>query len=121
MAVSGTLVMNSAHTGAAWRLSAVSPQGARQKSAHVIFGACSPPVDTVTIRELRNRGGEVVDCVAAGGYVTVTRDGRAVAELRPMRPRGLSAVALLERWRRLLVVDPARLRRDLDSLIEPDL
>jgi hypothetical protein len=33
----------------------------------------------------------------------------------------LSAVALLERWRRLPVVDAARLRRDLDSVIEPDL
>ena len=75
----------------------------------------------MTIRELRNRGGEVVDRVEAGGHVTVTRDGRPVAELRPLRPRGLSAVALLERWRRLPVVEPTRLRRDLDSVIEPDL
>jgi len=86
-----------------------------------ITGDTLAPVDTVTIRELRNRGGEVVDRVEAGGHVTVTRDGRAVAELRPLRPRGLSAVAILERWRRLPVVDPARLRRDLDSVIEPDL
>jgi prevent-host-death family protein len=78
-------------------------------------------VDTVTIRELRNRGGEVVDRVEAGGHVTVTRDGRPVAELRPLRPRGLSAAALLERWRRLPAVEPTRLRRDVDSVIEPDL
>ena len=78
-------------------------------------------MDIVTIRELRNRGGEVVDRVEAGGHVTVTRDGRPVAELRPLRPRGLSAVAILERWRRLPVVEPARLRRDVDSVIEPDL
>jgi prevent-host-death family protein len=78
-------------------------------------------VDTVTIRELRNRGGEVVDRVEAGGHVTVTRDGRPVAELRPLRPRGLSAVVILERWRRLPLVEPTRLRRDLDSVIEPDL
>jgi prevent-host-death family protein len=77
-------------------------------------------VDTVTIRELRNRGGEVVDRVEAGGHVTITRDGRPVAELRPLRPRGLSAVALLERWRRLPAVEPTRLRRDVDSVIEPD-
>lgn len=75
----------------------------------------------MTIRELRNRGGEVVDRVEAGEYVTVTRDGRAVAELRPLRPRGLSAAALLERWRRLPAVEPTRLRRDVDSVIEPDL
>lgn len=78
-------------------------------------------MDSVTIRELRNRGGEVVDRVEAGGHVTVTRDGRAVAELWPVRPRGLSAAALLQRWRRLPVVEPTRLRRDIDSVIEPDL
>jgi prevent-host-death family protein len=56
---------------------------------------------TVTIRELRNHGGEVVGRVEAGEYVTVTRDGRPVAKLRPLRSRGVSAAALLERWRRL--------------------
>jgi prevent-host-death family protein len=78
-------------------------------------------MDTVTIRELRNHGGEVVDRVEAGGRVTVTRDGRPVAELRPLRPRGLSAVALLERWRRLAPVDATRLRHDVDAVIEPGL
>ena len=39
-------------------------------------------MDTVTIRELRNRGGEVVDRVEAGERLTVTRDGRPVA--RPL-------------------------------------
>jgi len=78
-------------------------------------------VDIVTIRELRNRGGEVVDRVEAGAHVTVTRDGRPVAELRPLRRRGLSAMAILERWRRLPLVEPMRLRRDLDAVIEPDL
>jgi antitoxin (DNA-binding transcriptional repressor) of toxin-antitoxin stability system len=43
----------------------------------------------------------VIDRVEAGEHVTVTRDGRPVAELRPLRQRGLSAVALLERWRRM--------------------
>jgi len=78
-------------------------------------------METVTIRELRNRGGEVVDRVEAGGHVTVTRDGRPVAELRPFRARGLSAAVLLERWRRLPTVDATRLRRDVDSVIEPGL
>jgi len=36
----------------------------------------------VTIRELRNHGGDVVDRVAAGERLIVTRDGRPVAELR---------------------------------------
>ena len=78
-------------------------------------------MDTVTIRELRNRGGEVVDRVEAGGHVTVTRDGRPVAELRPLRPRGLSAATLLQRWRRLPAVDATRLRHDVDAVMEQDL
>jgi prevent-host-death family protein len=78
-------------------------------------------MDTVSIRELRNRGGEVVDRVETGGHVTVTRDGRPVAELRPIRRRGLSAAVLIERWRRLETVDPTRLRRDVDTVIEPGL
>jgi prevent-host-death family protein len=75
----------------------------------------------VTIRELRNRGGDVVDRVAAGERLTVTRDGRPVAELRPISPRALSAAVILRRWRRLDPVDPERFRRDLDSIIDPRL
>jgi len=78
-------------------------------------------METVTIRDLRNRGGEVIDRVAAGDQVTVTRDGRPVAELRPLRPRGLSAVALLARWRHMPAVDAASLRHDLDAIIDPGL
>ena len=78
-------------------------------------------MDTVTIRDLRNHGGEVVDRVKAGLPVTVTRDGRPVAELRPVRPRGQRAAVLLERWHRLLPLDPGTLRRDVDALIDDDL
>ncbi len=75
----------------------------------------------MTIRELRNRGGEVVDRVAAGESMTVTRDGRPVAELRPVRARGLNARTLLERWHRLSVVDPVTFRADLDTVVDPRL
>ncbi len=75
-------------------------------------------MERVTIRDLRNRGGEVVDRVAAGARVTITRDGRPVAELGPVRPDGLRAVAVLRRWRRLPPVDPARFRRDVDDVID---
>jgi prevent-host-death family protein len=73
----------------------------------------------VTIRELRNHGGEVVDRVAAGERLTVTRDGRPVAELRPYRSAPLAAAELLRRWRRLPAVDAALLRDDLDAVIDP--
>jgi prevent-host-death family protein len=78
-------------------------------------------MDTVTIRDLRNHGGEVIDRVSSGASVTVTRDGRPVAELRPIRSRALSATALLERWRHVPVVDAEALRRDIDGVIDQAL
>jgi prevent-host-death family protein len=75
----------------------------------------------VTIRELRNRGGQVVDRVAAGERVTITRGGRPVAELRPVHPPGPNAATLLDRWHRIPAVDPQTLRADLDNVIDPSL
>lgn len=75
----------------------------------------------VTVRELRNRGGKVLDRVEAGETLTVTRDGRPVAELRPLRKPPLDAATLIAHWRRLPPVDPEALRRDLDSIIDPSL
>jgi len=76
-------------------------------------------MEEVTIRDLRNHGGEVVDRVAGGERLTVTRAGRPVAELRPLPPRPLGAEALLRRWRRLRPLDRATLRADLDAVIDP--
>jgi prevent-host-death family protein len=75
----------------------------------------------VSIRELRNHGGEVVDRVAAGERLTITRSGKPVAELRPVGRVGLKAEVLLERWRRLPRLDPGRLREDVDDLLDPSL
>jgi len=78
-------------------------------------------METVTIRDLRNHGGEVVGRVEAGQHVTVTRDGRPVAELRPLRARGISAAALLVRWRRVPPVDTVAFRREVDDVIDQSL
>jgi prevent-host-death family protein len=78
-------------------------------------------MDSVTIRELRNHGGDVVDRVEAGEHVTVTRDGRPVAELRPIRGRSTRSTTLLAHWRRLPAVDADALRRDVDTLIDQSL
>lgn len=74
----------------------------------------------VTIRELRNQGGEIVDRAAAGEQITITRSGRPVAELRALRTP-LSAAAVLERARRLPAVDPVALRKDIDDLLDGTL
>jgi prevent-host-death family protein len=72
----------------------------------------------VSIRDLRNRGGQVLDRVAAGEHLTVTKDGKPVAELRPIRSPRLRASALLRRWASIPSVDPDALRRDLDAAID---
>ena len=75
----------------------------------------------VSIRELRNHGGDVVERVAAGERLTVTRSGKPVAELRPVGRPAVKAEVLLERWRRLPHLDADRLREDLDELLNPSL
>ncbi|MDQ3431984.1 MAG: type II toxin-antitoxin system prevent-host-death family antitoxin [Actinomycetota bacterium] len=75
----------------------------------------------INVRELRNHGGEVLDRVARGETLTVTRAGVPVAELRPLARPPVTARTLLARWRRVPEVDPAALREDLDQLLEPSL
>ena len=75
----------------------------------------------VTVRELRNEGGRVIDRVLAGESLLVTRDGEPVAELRPLPHAALDATTLLRRWRRLPSVDPATLRADIDAVLDQTL
>lgn len=78
-------------------------------------------MERVTVRDLRNRGGEVLDRVARGEVLVVTRDGREVAELRPRARRSPAPAQLIARRRRLPVLDVATLRADLDALLDPEL
>ncbi len=78
-------------------------------------------MNTVSVRELRNRGGDVLSRVEQGRAVIVTRDGTAVAELRPLRRRSLATSVLIARRAALPVVDPVRLRADVDSAIDNSL
>ena len=75
----------------------------------------------VNVRELRNHGGDVLDRVSAGETITVIRSGAAVAELRPLPRRGLSASELVARRRLLLPVDPSALRDDIDEVMDAGL
>lgn len=89
----------------------------RQQLNHARYAAA---MTTVSMRDLRNHGGQVVDRVVRGERITITRAGTEVAELHALRPR-LSAEALLERWHRLLALDPATLRLDTDELLDSSL
>ena len=75
----------------------------------------------VSIRELRNHGGDVVDRAARGEQITITRAGKPVAELRPVSPAPLRAETILTRWSRLHAVDPVTLRADIDEIMRPTL
>lgn len=74
-----------------------------------------------TVRDLRNQGGRVLDRVAAGERVTITRDGRPVARLEPAARGQLSAAVLVERFRRLPRIDPVQLRADVDAVVDQRL
>lgn len=78
-------------------------------------------MERVTIRDLRNKGGDVIDRVERGETLVVTRDGRPVAELRPLRPRGIHRDELLRRWKHLPPVDVDQFRADIDAVIDPYL
>jgi prevent-host-death family protein len=75
----------------------------------------------VSIRDLRNHGGDVVDRVERGERVVVTRSGRPVAELRPLGSRGLPVAELIRRRAHLPSVDPESMRRDIDVAIDSSL
>jgi len=76
---------------------------------------------SVSIRDLRNHGGEVVERARRGEHVVITRDGTPVAELRPLPPAALSAELLIARRRNLPAVDTERLRADIDAVVDASL
>jgi prevent-host-death family protein len=76
---------------------------------------------TVSVRELRNHGGRVLQRVARGETLTVTMDGKPIAELRPLKGRGLSPDELRRRLKGLPAVDAAKLRADIDRLFDTSL
>ncbi len=74
----------------------------------------------MSIRDLRNQGGEILDSVMRGATVTVTRQGRPIAELRPLR-RGTDTGRLLELWRGTPTFSLDRLRADLAEILDDSL
>ncbi|MBB6407219.1 MULTISPECIES: type II toxin-antitoxin system Phd/YefM family antitoxin [unclassified Arthrobacter] len=76
---------------------------------------------TVTVRELRNHGGEVLERVAHGETLIVTRDGHEVAELQPVRRRSRQTEQLIASRRHLPRVDIETFRADLDEILDAGL
>jgi antitoxin (DNA-binding transcriptional repressor) of toxin-antitoxin stability system len=73
----------------------------------------------VSIRELRNHGGDVIDRAAKGERLIITRSGKPVAELRALSRKPILLEVLINRRRQLPHIDPARIRQDLDQVLDP--
>ncbi|TLH73251.1 type II toxin-antitoxin system prevent-host-death family antitoxin [Mycolicibacterium cosmeticum] len=78
-------------------------------------------MDAVTVRELRNSGGDVLRRVEHGERIVITRDGTPVAELRPLPRSSAGPAELIRRRKNFPPVDPDAFRRDIDNLIDPSL
>ncbi len=78
-------------------------------------------MNEVSVRDLRNHGGQILNRVEAGETMTITRDGSPVALLTPLPKPRLSAAALLESWKNIPRIDGDSLRRDLDQVLDPTL
>ena len=75
----------------------------------------------VSIRELRNEGGSVVERVLRGELITITLTGAPVAKLQPIGRVPLNSRELVDRWRRVPVVDIEALRSDVDDVLDTHL
>ena len=75
-------------------------------------------MSNVSIRDLRNHGGEVVERARRGERVIITSSGKPVAELRALAAAPLTIDVLIERRRQLPLIDAATLRSDIDAVID---
>ncbi|MFE0022477.1 type II toxin-antitoxin system Phd/YefM family antitoxin [Amycolatopsis sp. NPDC059021] len=73
----------------------------------------------ITQRDLRGRSGEIMDAVEHGEAFVVTRSGMPIGELIPLRRR---RVVTREQFAAMSgnapVIDPERLRADLDDAFD---
>jgi len=72
----------------------------------------------VSVRDLRNHAGQVLDRVVRGDSLTVTKDGAPVAVLRPVGRRSLPTTELIARARRAPRLDAEKLRHDVNAILD---
>ncbi|HEU5267269.1 MAG TPA: type II toxin-antitoxin system prevent-host-death family antitoxin [Jatrophihabitans sp.] len=78
--------------------------------------------EQISQRELRNDSGRIMRALDAGRSFVVTRNGRPVGELRPLRrDRFVDAQAAVAVFRNAPGIDWARMRADLDEAVDQDL
>lgn len=79
------------------------------------------PVADVSIRDLRNHGGEIVERAERGERLTITRAGTPVAELTALPGPPVTLEVLRARRAHLPRIDPKHLRDDIDAVIDPSV
>jgi len=89
----------------------------------VASGATLTPVSSqpeITQRDLRMRSREIMDAVEGGQAFTVTRDGRSIGELVPLRRRRrfVSRAEFTSMSHRASVIGPDAFRADQEAAAE---
>lgn len=73
----------------------------------------------ITQRELRNESGEIMRAVDRGESFVITRNGREVGDLTPVRARQfVSAEAAVAAFASAPHIDAERFRGDVDALLD---
>ena len=75
---------------------------------------------TITQRELRNESAAVMDAVEAGETITITRNGRPVAELRPISEAKAPLDEIQDLFAALPSMSYEKLRADIDEFFGDD-
>jgi len=76
----------------------------------------------ITQRDLRARSAEIMDAVEHGEKFIVTRSGRPIGELIPLRPRRwVTREQFAETSKNAPAIDVDRFRADLDEAIDWEL
>ena len=76
---------------------------------------------TITQRELRNSSGEIMRRLEAGETFVVTRAGKPVGELGPVRRQPFVSSLVADLFRGAPSIEADRLRRDLDAVADAGL
>lgn len=84
---------------------------------YLVHMAAPEPINQ---RDLRMRSREIMDAVEHGDSYVVTRDGRAIGELIPLRHpvRFVSRDRFLTAWAGAEIIDADRFIADIDAVID---
>lgn len=78
--------------------------------------------EQISQRELRNDSGRIMRALDEGRTFVVTRNGRPVGELRPLRrDRFVDAVTVAEVFRHAPPLGWKNMREDLDGQVDQDI